>query len=186
MSSEANKGPRKVELKLEPWTVTDTAETDDDLVMEFMDGYQALYKMLEQLRKKGNLDPAVWARAYIRVRKYHEIVDSMKSMVYKLQEFLTLEAMPGVFDKAGVKSINLEEGIRVGISGLVRASLGEDKEAAKEWLRSHGAESLVTETVNASTLSAYAKSKVEAGEDLPEDLFNVYILPSVSVTKIKG
>lgn len=182
MSSEEG-GKKKVELKLEPWTVTDTADTDDDLVMEFMDGYRALYQMIAALRKKGNQDPAVWARAYVRVRKFHEIVDAMKSMTYKLQEFLTLEAMPNVFDKAGVKSINLDEGLRVSISGLVRASLGPDKEAAKDWLRKHGAESLVTETVNASTLSAYARSKIDAGEDLPEDLFKVFILPSVSVTK---
>jgi hypothetical protein len=43
---------------------------------------------------------------------------------------------------------------------------------------------LVKETINASTLAAFAKAELEEGRELPDDIFNVYIMPNTSVTKV--
>lgn len=43
---------------------------------------------------------------------------------------------------------------------------------------------IVKETINASTLAAFAKSEMEEGRELPDDIFNVYIMPNTSVTRV--
>lgn len=58
------------------------------------------------------------------------------------------------------------------------------KQAAYWWLRLNGMGSLITETINASTLSAAARKQMEDGKDLPETYFKVDIVPNTSVTKV--
>jgi hypothetical protein len=57
------------------------------------------------------------------------------------------------------------------------------KEAAFEWLRENGLGELITETVNASTLSAQARKMLEDGTELDADIFNVSVFPTTSITK---
>jgi len=46
--------------------------------------------------------------------------------------------------------------------------------------------SLISETVNASSLSSLAKELLEVGKELPDHLFNVHTKDGVSITKGKG
>ena len=81
-------------------------------------------------------------------------------------------------------NVSLSEGFRVGVSHAWRASVRPDMGSrAKEWLRKNGKGDIVTETINASTLSAFAKQKAEENFDLPDDIFNVAQVPNTSVTK---
>ena len=60
-----------------------------------------------------------------------------------------------------------------------------DKVAGMGWLRDEGHGDLIQETVNASSLSAFAKSYIEeTGKDLPADLFKLSNLRYTSVTKL--
>jgi hypothetical protein len=43
---------------------------------------------------------------------------------------------------------------------------------------------IVKETINASTLAAFAKAELEEGRELPEELFNVFIGQNTSVTRV--
>jgi hypothetical protein len=58
------------------------------------------------------------------------------------------------------------------------------KEIGIEWLRSNNAEDLIQETVNSQSLSRFAKDLIEEGRELPEDIFNVAIIPNTSRTKV--
>lgn len=60
------------------------------------------------------------------------------------------------------------------------------KEAGYWWLRCNDLGDIITETVNASTLSAVARKRLDDGFDMPEEHFNVAILPSTSITKVKS
>jgi hypothetical protein len=97
-------------------------------------------------------------------------IDLMKGMV-----------LPQKFKEANTTSISTN-GYRFTISETVRASM-LDKEKGFEWLRQHDREGLIAETVNASSLAAEARRMLEAGEELPPDVFNVVIQPNVSMTK---
>lgn len=95
------------------------------------------------------------------------------------------ELLPKVFEHDGVTSVPLSEGFRVGIARNFRASIKKgQREAAYEWLVKNGLKDLITPTVNASSLSATArKMQEEENKELPEDLFNVHMMPTTSVTK---
>ena len=59
----------------------------------------------------------------------------------------------------------------------------ENKEQLWEWLREHDAESLITETVNSSTLAAYVRQQMKAGDEYPVDLCEVSSYSTASLRK---
>lgn len=68
-------------------------------------------------------------------------------------------------------------GVRVGTALFV--SVPKDKKVALyDWLRENNAESLITETVNASSLKAFVKSAIETGRPVPgDDVASIQALP---------
>lgn len=61
----------------------------------------------------------------------------------------------------------------------------EGKDAAYWWLRLNNLGDLISETVNAGTLAAAAKARLDQGFDMPEAYFNSAFMPNTSVTKTK-
>ena len=59
----------------------------------------------------------------------------------------------------------------------------ENKAAMWEWLREHDAEALITETVNSSTLAAYVRQQMKAGDEYPVDLCDVSSYSTASLRK---
>jgi len=56
------------------------------------------------------------------------------------------------------------------------------------WLKEHGFGDMITETVNANTLSAWVREQLEESESLPEgleELVNVYEKTSVGIRKAR-
>lgn len=148
--------------------------------------YQVNNDLEFSLREYENQDAVEMARAFVHVRRVKDELDELSKRFSKVYEELKSVKLPQKFEEGGVPSITLAEGYRVGVSHLVRASIkGEAREAAYEWLREHGLGDLITNTVNASTLSAVAKSMVEDNQELDPELFNVHVLATTSVTRTK-
>ena len=59
----------------------------------------------------------------------------------------------------------------------------ENKSALYEWLSDHDAEALITETVNASTLAAYVRQQMKAGDEYPVDICEVSSYATASLRK---
>lgn len=92
--------------------------------------------------------------------------------------------VPEAFEQAGIENVPLSEGYRVGITVNVRASVVPgQKEKAFAWLQDNEAGDLIQPTLNASTLSSYAKGLREQNRDLPADIFNVAEMSNTTVTK---
>lgn len=128
----------------------------------------------------------VCAEYYRTLRAIHDELDAVKKKAYKMLEHYGMQILPEVFENEGVTTLNLASGYRVTISSVTRASIpAENKQKAYEWLVTHDLGDLITSTVNASSLSATAKSLLEEGRQLPDDLFKVAVLPQVSMTKLK-
>jgi hypothetical protein len=51
------------------------------------------------------------------------------------------------------------------------------------WLREHGAEDLITETVNSSTLAGFVRQQLEAGDEWPADICDVSTYSRASLRK---
>ena len=126
------------------------------------------------------------ARAFVALRGIRDEIEELYKSINKTYDQWKSERLPNAFEAEGVPTVNLEEGYRVTVSEKVFASIrGGKKEAAYQWLRENGLASIVTETVNSSTLSAVAKTMAEENRELDADYFHVHIVPSTSVTKTK-
>lgn len=148
--------------------------------------YQVNNDLEFSLREYENQDAVEMARAFVHVRRVKDELDELSKRFSKVYEELKSVKLPAKFEEGGVPSITLAEGYRVGVSHLVRASIkGEAREQAYEWLREHGLGDLITNTVNASTLSAVAKDMQSDNQDLPEEFFNCHVMATTSVTRTK-
>ena len=129
-------------------------------------------------------DVVEFARAFVSLRKLKDKIDELDKTFSKLFEPAKVEKLPQAFDRAGVPSVTLDEGYRVTVSQTVRASVRADqREGAAAWLRAHDMASVVTETINSSTLSGIARSMLEDGNELPSEHFSVAVISNTSVTK---
>ncbi len=128
------------------------------------------------------------ARAFVVMHRLAERMLSEEKAFKPIKEFYkaTKElTVPACFEQAGVPNVSLDEGFRIGITVNIRASVRPgQKVAAFTWLQENEKGDLIQPTLNASTLSAFAKEMREQNFDLPDDIFNVAEMPNTSVTKI--
>jgi hypothetical protein len=118
-----------------------------------------------------------------------DIADKLEEAIKPFKQVVTIykeKRVPEAFELEGVTTLNLSNGYRITTTSQARASIrAEAKEMAYQWLRDHEMEALISETVNASTLSATARQLLEEGRELPDELFNVHMQNGTSVTKTR-
>ena len=121
----------------------------------------------------------------IDIRNLDESLAYLKKKYGALHKRYKEEIVPKKFEEEGVTSITVD-GHRFTVSHQARTSIISDqKSAAYDWLNDNGLGDLITNTVNASTLSAAAKHLAEDGVDMPDELFKVHSFDNTSVTKVK-
>lgn len=153
-----------------------------------MQAIEALYPTLDKELAVAYKGGAIqMARAFVVL---HRLNERLLSEDKALKQFKSLWGdyknvkVPELFEQAGVPNVPLDEGFRVGIAIRTVASIVPgQKDAAYTWLQENDAGDLIQPTVNASTLSKFAKEMGEGNKDLPDDLFTVTLMPNTSVTK---
>jgi len=135
--------------------------------------------------KLSTLPAAQVGRSYARVKDIDEALDDVAKALGAVKSRLQYTVVPEAFDRDGMSTFTTDDGVRITLSSTVRASV-KDKENGYQWLRDHELGDLITETVNASTLSAAAKKMLEENLELPEEFFSVAVMPNTSVTKVKA
>lgn len=124
-------------------------------------------------------------RHFDKARKATETIKEAREALADIVDQMSKEQIPDIMRRHNVKTITVEDVGRVTISHRFSASM-LDKEQGFQWLRANGHEGLITETVNSSSLSAFAKDMLENhGTELPEDIFKVGTAPYTSITKAK-
>ena len=112
-----------------------------------------------------------------------EIGEVEKVINIRIEE-ITKQLLPEAMDDEGVSNISIEGVGRITLRGEVYCSiLADNREAAYNWLRDTGRGSLITETVNASTLKAAAKAWLKRGEEIPESLIKITAISVAVLTK---
>lgn len=105
--------------------------------------------------------------------KKDELAEQEKIINIRIDE-ITKRELPEAMDAEGISNIKVENAGKVSLRGEVYAAIpAEARDAAYEWLRENGKGSLITETVNASTLKAAAKDWLKQGMDVPADLIKI-------------
>lgn len=151
--------------------------------MESMKNVWESVEALETTAESVNTMPIDAAVSVLfRARMLDDELRAIKSKCGEILKQLKEIDIPGKFEELGISTITVN-GYRYTKSETIRASM-KDKGGAKDWLRNNDLEDIITETVSASTLSATARTLLEEGRELPEDVFNVYVLNNTSVTKV--
>lgn len=142
--------------------------------------FNKLRDHVENMRKMS-LSQA--AADYVRIKNFVDEYEEIGKIIAEVRDLLKTDVLPKMFERDQMTSFNTSTGYRVTTTVSTRASM-VDKLNGMQWLRENNLGSIVTETVNASTLSSVAKTLLEEGKELDPLYFNVFLQPSTSVTKI--
>lgn len=118
-------------------------------------------------------------------REEYEALDEMRKGIGQIFETLSRGVIPEMMRAADTKTTTIDSiRRRFTISKRFSCSI-LDKEAGYKWLRDEGNGAIITETVNSSTLSAFAKKRIEdEGLEMPETIFKTSIMDITSATKV--
>jgi hypothetical protein len=155
----------------------------------------ALQEALDKLLYAANLvqsdindafatnDPIVVVRDFAALRRINEEVKIARKSLDAIEDTMSHKQIPDLLRNVGIKTFTVEGVGRVSVGHLWGCSI-IDKPVGFEWLRSNGHGGLIIETVNSSTLAAFAKNLNETeGKELPADKFKTSINPYTSITK---
>lgn len=151
-----------------------------DLIRQTVKEFQAAVTEL----RRGDVQTAL--KVWETTREDYEALDTLRKDLNRLLEEMSRVTLPDMFTEQNTKTISLADiSKRFTVNQRINCSM-TDKELGFKWLRENGHGGLITEVVNAQTLSAWAKRQVQdEGMDLPGDLFNITTMNYISATKIK-
>lgn len=119
-----------------------------------------------------------------RAQEISEELGRQKVNAGKIFDVLRLKLIPDEMEVIGATSINLKGIGRVTITTDMYAGIVSGKSwEALSWLKEHGHEDLIKEGVHPSTLKAFLKEQIIAGEEFPEEIFKVTPFDRASITK---
>lgn len=127
---------------------------------------------------------------YNQVRIAAEQIKEAREAINDINDSLSKTIIPDVVanlkERTGEKPpFNIEGVGRVSVSYRFSCTM-PDKDVGIDWLKGNGHGGLVQETVNSSTLSAFAKDLLEnQGVELPAEIFKVGTSPYTSITKAR-
>ncbi len=158
-----------------------TVQTINDLHMLLI----GIESKLKEVKKGGNLKDLIGF--YVSLYYTNEDIKKVTKELNKIQDSLKYNIVPEKMEEQDLKTVTFKDlNCRITVSQVVRASiLAEQRENAYLWLRNQGYNAVIKETVNASTLSAIAKEKIEGGSELPKTTFNVHTSERISLTALK-
>jgi hypothetical protein len=146
---------------------------------------QAVSAAMAEIQRYGDR-AAHLAQLFRQLRTARDILDEQLKQFNNALSHVEGGLLPESFDREQLQTLTLSNGDRVTIVQKLYASIGPDgKDAAYAWLHDNGHGDLIQETINSSSLSAFAKQELAEGRELPENIFATFIKPSTSLTRKK-
>lgn len=123
----------------------------------------------------------------VYMRDLKDQIDDLAAVKTAFQEEydrIRNQVIPDKMEAEGMTTITLAGVGRITVSNKMGATILPDyKLDMHQWLRDNGFAALVTATVNASTLTAFVKEQMEAGNEIPFDYLNITTYRQASLTK---
>lgn len=124
------------------------------------------------------------------VRRMHEIqqekekLDAALTRINAYFDVIRLELLPDAMQNEGIKSPFNVEGVgRITLTGDAYVSLDKSKrDELFWWLQKNNLADIIQQTINSSTLKAFAKSRLKKGLELP-DAIKVTPFTRASITR---
>lgn len=167
-------------------TIPDQLKGLNDLsegALHALEHVRRAYANTVDMAKTADLPDA--AKCYIVIRDTNEALGDMITELNKLRQVIQTKIVPEKFQAQNVTSFTVDNR-RVTVSALLSVTM-KDKIGGKDWLRENGLGDIIQETVNAQTLSAAIRKKIE-DENLepPDDMFTLTPVLNTSVTTVKN
>jgi D-alanine-D-alanine ligase-like ATP-grasp enzyme len=107
-------------------------------------------------------------RAFKQLKEKHEKLKQAAAEVWKEVDYLRFDAIPEKMEEESLDVCTIAGVGRLGtrVEANVKTN---DKDALKAWLIEIGAEDLIGETVNSSSLKSFITNRIKEGEDIPDD-----------------
>ena len=163
----------------------------EDTLRHLQEAASMLQTAVEHARQDGepvlqSNDHIEVIRHYDNLRRANETIKEARRALDEMSEKWSREHVPDAMRAQKIKTITVMGIGRVTISAKWSASIQEGKKPeAFTWLRGNDHGGIIQETVNSSTLSAFAKEQFEKGFELPSDYFKVGQMAYTSITKVK-
>ena len=110
--------------------------------------------------------------------------ESIAVEMRKAYDHLSIEVLPDRMDEEGITTMNIKGIGRLQLAPNIRCSVpAANKSKLQEWLRDNGQGSLVSPTVNSSTLKAFVKEMIKEDGDWPESLLTVHAYSRATIVK---
>jgi hypothetical protein len=123
------------------------------------------------------------ATTLVKIRHAREEIQEIMDHIDSLDTKFCREILPEIYEREDASSITALD-YRVTKTESIKAH-ARNKEVAIEWLDANGYDAIVDREprVNSQTLNAFARTLMEDGSELPEDIFNVYQFSNTSLTR---
>jgi hypothetical protein len=144
---------------------------------------QTAYELLqrEALETITSNDAPDLVRFYANASEEAEVMRETMTALAKLEKDLSYAAIPACFDTHGIQNVRVNGYGLVSLNRRWSCSI-LDKPKGYAYLRDNGQAGMITETCNAMTLGAWAKSEVEdKGVEPPDAIFKTSIARYVSL-----
>lgn len=120
----------------------------------------------------------------------HSVADSKGKAEEELKninihyDLLRIELIPAKMEEEGIENIKVEGVGRISLTGDMWVSVpAAHRDAFYDWLRGEGLGDLIKPTVNASTLKAMIKGRMQKGQEIPDEIIKVTPFTRASITK---
>lgn len=110
-----------------------------------------------------------------------QLEETVKAINIQLDE-LRLRQIPEAMAEADLRTLTIEGVGRVQLAMDLYATI-KDKEAGYIWLQESGFGGLIVPYVQPSTFKAAVKEALKAGQEFPEELFNIQPFTRASIVK---
>lgn len=126
--------------------------------------------------------PADMAQMFQELKELHETADFIKKEFGKSFDWLRVQCIPDRLETLGTSSMNVKGYGRLGLTDDLRVKI-LNKEGVYTWLEENDMGDLITDTVNASTLKASLRKRLQKGEEVPDELFELAPFTRANLTK---
>ena len=100
--------------------------------------------------------------------------DKVSGLTAKI-EYLRYSSIPLLMENDGIENIRLEGIGTVYLTSGIRASINQQvKPLAYQWLEDNGHGGLITQTVNAQSLTSALSARMKSGAEIPDELFKIF------------
>lgn len=171
--------------------------TDDTHGQKFIEQAEALEKTImtltdeiDSVTTSADILPKVKhtssdiGKAYFALTDLHKKLDAATKKLYHAKNAYDKAIIPKHMEENGLSGFKVPEIARsFSVNQKMSASF-LDKEKGYQWLRDQGQGDIITETVNAGTLSAFCRDMIlNQGMEPPEDIIKVNTYEATSMTR---